>query len=829
MQHPPRQSAHSRVVAEPLEPRQLFSVPAGFVEQTVAANLSHVSGLAVAPDGRVFIAEQLTGKIRVVKNGSLLSTAFATLPVAGGTVTGLLGLAVDPQFATNGYVYAFWTASSPDVHDRVSRFTASGDVAVASSRKDLVDLPGPANFHQGGMIGFGPDGKLYVPVGDHGKPAKAQTLDNPYGKLLRFNKDGTIPTDNPFYAQTAGVNKAIWATGLRNPFQFDFQPGTGKLYVNDVGLDTWEEVNLGVKGANYGWPGIEGPRVSQAAPAAYKDPIYAYKHGTGDGAASITGGAFYSGSAFPAAYQGQYFLTDYTAGWIKTLDPANPGAGAKAFATGLNFPIDLKRSPDGGLYVLNHGSDESSVGSLVKIKYVGTTNQTPFIVTTPKSQTVPSGQPATFSVEAGGPGTLAYQWQRNGVNIAGATKATYTKTATAADNGAAFRVVVSNSAGSATSAAANLSVVANQYPTPVVTAPTTTFKYKAGGTVSFAGTATDPEDGAEPAGRFTWSVTFHHNTHTHPFLDAIAGVKSGTFKIPTTGETSDNVWYRVSLTVTDAGGLPRTVSRDVFPVKTAVTLATTVGGVAQAGFALTLDGSPVTSKYAFTGAAGILRSVGAPASQVVNGVTYDFVGWSDGGAGTHAIATPDAAKTYTAQYKKHTGSTMPTPNNRIAVADTYAADGTSAGKTFGSTQPLVVRKGAAGVNRVSYLKFDLSNLASLTSASLKVYAKLASVGSAVPAGSAVSVGVYAVANTAWTEGGLTYNNRPATGSLLSSKSVGGTGFTAYSFDVSAYVKQQRAAGAKFLSLALVAQAASPVAVQITAREAGVNRPTLVMA
>lgn len=810
----------SRTVIEPLEPRQLFSVPAGFAQETVAGGLPYVSGMAVAPDGRVFITEQLSGKIVVVKNGQVLATPFATLPVKGGLVTGLLGVALDPQFSTNHYVYAFWTASSPDVHDRVSRFTADGDVSTGA-RTDLIDLPGPADFHQGGMIGFGPDGKLYVPVGDHGHPEAAQLLTKPYGKILRFNKDGTIPTDNPFYSQTTGVNRAIWATGLRNPFQFDFQPGTGRFYINDVGNTAWEEINLGVKGANYGWPGIEGPIAGQTAPANYKDPVYAYAHDDeedGD-AACITGGVFYSGAVFPTQYQGDYFFTDYTAGWMKTMDPANPSAGATPFATDLDYPIDLKRATDGSIYVLQHGDEDTNIGSLVKISYVGTADQPPFIAAPPQDQSAAAGQQVTFTVQAGGPGPLSYQWQRNSEDISGATSSSYTFTAALADDGANYRVVVSNVNGSTTSVAAALHVVADSLPTPTITAPATTLKYKGGQVISFAGSATDTEDGDEPASRFTWSVVFHHDTHTHPFIDAINGVKSGTFTIPTTGETSSNVWYHLSLTVTDEAGLSQTVTRDIYPLKTNVTLKTAVGGVTMTGFALTLDGQPIKSAYTFTGVAGIQRSLGAPASQVVNGVTYDFVGWSDSGAATHNIATPSAATTYTATYKKHTTTGV----TRTAIADTYAADGESVNRSLAANNPMVVRTGSSGANRITYLKFDISNLSAVNTAKLQLFARLGS------AGSAVNVGLYAVSNTSWTESGLTWNTKPAKGALLTTKSISSTSYTATTFDISAYVKQQRSAGAKFISLALVAQVASAIPVQILPRENSTNKPALVIA
>ena len=142
---------------------------------------------------------------------------------------------------------------------------------------DLNDLSSATN-HNGGGIHFGGDGKLYVGVGENANGANSQTLDNLLGKVLRINSDGSIPTDNPFFGTATGENRLIWALGLRNPFTFAFQPGTGRLFINDVGQSTWEEINDGVAGANYGWPNEEGP--TSPPDPTYTDPIFFYAHGS---------------------------------------------------------------------------------------------------------------------------------------------------------------------------------------------------------------------------------------------------------------------------------------------------------------------------------------------------------------------------------------------------------------------------------------------------------------------------------------------------------------------------------------------------------------------
>lgn len=327
----------------------------GFIEEQVGGNLSgSPTAMAFAPDGRLFVCQQ-SGQLRVIKNGSLLSTPFVSLPVDSSGERGLLGIAFDPNFATNHYLYVYYTVATSPIHNRVSRFTAAGDTAVPGSEAVILDLDNlsSATNHNGGAIHFGPDGKLYIGVGENANGANSQTLSNLLGKILRINADGTIPTDNPFYNTATGNNRAIWALGLRNPFTFAFQPGTTRLFINDVGQSTWEEINDGIAGSNYGWPTTEGPTSNPA----FRSPIYYYGHGTTNTTGcAIVGGAFYNPpvAQFPSTYTGKYFFADLCSGWIRVFDPT--AGTATGFATGISSPVDLHVGPDGALYYLAQGS-----------------------------------------------------------------------------------------------------------------------------------------------------------------------------------------------------------------------------------------------------------------------------------------------------------------------------------------------------------------------------------------------------------------------------------------------------------------------------------------
>jgi glucose/arabinose dehydrogenase len=337
-------------------PLKAATLPAGFTEAQYGSNFNGApTAMAFAPDGRLFVCLQ-TGQLRVIKNGTLLATPFVSLSVDSSGERGLLGIAFDPNFSSNQFVYLYYTVSTAPIHNRISRFTANGDVVAAGSELVLVDLDNlsTATNHNGGAIHFGPDGKLYVGVGENANSANAQTLNNRLGKILRYNADGSIPTDNPFFNTATGANRSIWALGLRNPFTFGFQPGTGRLLINDVGQNTWEEINDGIAGSNYGWPTCEGA----CSNTNFRDPLFQYGHGSSSTTGcAIVGAAFYNPpvNQFPASYLGKYFFADLCSGWIRLFDPAT--GMASAFASGISTPVDLQIGPDGCLYYLTQGNN----------------------------------------------------------------------------------------------------------------------------------------------------------------------------------------------------------------------------------------------------------------------------------------------------------------------------------------------------------------------------------------------------------------------------------------------------------------------------------------
>lgn len=615
--------------------------PANFSQVTVASGLVSPTMAAPCIDGRIFVAQQ-NGTIRIVKNGQLVTRPFITLPVQNTGERGLLGIAFHPSFATNHYLYLYYTVPT-GAYNRISRFTANGDTVLAGSEKLILKLDslGTATHHNGGTMQFGTDGKLYIGIGENGIPTKAQSLDTYLGKILRINDDGTVPTGNPFTGGSA-QRQRIWAYGMRNPFTLSIHPSTGRLLVNDVGEKAWEEVNDCTKGGgNYGWPTAEGT----SSNIAFINPTYAYGHGTGDSlGCAITGGTFFSppSTAFPSMYNGSYFYIDYCSRWIERLTFSNGVVRRAAFASGLpDRPVGIITGADGNLYFLSRAT-----GTLYAIVY--SASGAPLITSQPKSTTASIGSSVSFSVTATGQQPISYQWMKNDTAINLAVGSGFTISQVSARDTGRYSVKISNSIGSVISSNATLAIVAkNSLPIARILKPSDTATYAAGQVIPFAGSASDSEDISIPAAAFEWFVDFFHDTHSHPGMNVTDSITSGSITIPTVGETSPNVYYRLYLVVTDSNGAKDTAYRDIRPRLSTMTFNTN-----PQGMQLQLDGQPFTTPKSVVGVEGMKRTIAAPSPQVLyNALRYTYSSWSTGGTATQTITTPVADATYTATYK----------------------------------------------------------------------------------------------------------------------------------------------------------------------------------
>ena len=683
-------------------------LPSGFVRSQIA-QVNAATRMAFAPDGRIFVAE-LGGRLRVIKNGELLPTPFVTITVAGGGgERGLAGIVLDPNFAVNHYIYVYYTAPTPTIHSRLSRFTANGDVAVAGSESVILELDTQTGIvHNAGALKFWYDGTLLISTGENTTPSNSQDLSNLLGKILRIdvrsddfpsdpNRNYSIPSNNPFRT-VAGARPEIWAYGLRNPWSIAIQRGTNRIFIDDVGSTLFEEINEGHAGCNYGWPITEGytndPR--------FCSPLFTYNRHTGFPlGCAIVGGAFYNPpiQKFPSQYLGKYFFADYCNWWIHILDTTT--LTASPFATGLGNISSIEVGPDGNLYYLQIDLT-TGMSTVNRISYNGIL--APQINTQPADQLAPVGYSATFTAGADGDPPLNYQWQKNGVAIQGATSSSYTTPlVTLNDNAATFRCTITNGFGSATTREAVLTVITEQPPVPTIELPHPNTYYDAGDTISFAGSAVDghdiithdPQDGVLGPNAFTWQILFEHhplnnpNHHTHPFFPPTSGIAGGTVTL-NFGETDPDVWYRIFFTARDSYGLSTTIFRDVFPRHVQLRVTSD-----PALFPVQLDGSPKDSPYPFWSVVNMMRTIGVDTPQVLNGLIYDFVSWSDHGARVHDISAPRTATGYVANFWKRPGYGSITANpNPIQVIDGSGKGATTLLWSSRQTNQVEVRLGA---------------------------------------------------------------------------------------------------------------------------------------
>lgn len=383
--------------ADPNRVAAATTLPDGFQQTTVVGDLIEPTHMAFSGDGTRLIISELSGKLMVYDVVADTLGTFLTLP--GSEPYGVVFDPVDDDL-----FYVFYNSPAAGNEFRVSRWTVSGDPNVADATSELVilEITGLGSpTHSGGDLQFGPDGMLYVTVGDGAghddfERTEPQSFASLMGKILRIDPSvcgvdscgDIIPSDNPDFSGLPGYNAGtargeIYARGFRNPYNSDFDPDTGAFYIIDVGTnastvplpaDRFEEVNVGLAGANYAWNDCHGicntpannelGSINTSLPV---DPIHVYDH-TGTGKA-IIGAAFYRGSLFPAGYVGDFFFADLIGGFISRL---HPDLTVDPFATGVGMIVDLREAPDGSLYYLSHsvgGNPSADDGAVLRIGY----------------------------------------------------------------------------------------------------------------------------------------------------------------------------------------------------------------------------------------------------------------------------------------------------------------------------------------------------------------------------------------------------------------------------------------------------------------------------
>jgi glucose/arabinose dehydrogenase len=613
-------------------------LPVGFAKVQLATGLKNPTAIAFGSNGDIYIAQQ-RGAIRLFRGGAVLATPVVTLTTDTLTETGVLGVALDPNFASNGYMYVAYT--TPDEHSQLSRFTVTGGGTTASLASEVVYLRGnqlQAAHHAVNDVHIGPDGKLWLSVGDN-DPAitNGAVLTNVYGKILRFNLDGSIPSDNPF-VHVPGAVPSIYAYGLRNPFRFTFLPD-GRAMTEDTGSSFWEELDTIQKGGDYGWDFYEGNCFS----CGYINPAYAYGHLPVDAAASAM--AAYAGNVFPSQYAHTVFVGDYVRRDIEAVafDPTfATEISQTVFDSSVGTIADLQEGPDGDLYYVSIYE-----GQFWKIYPTGSLAPTATASATPNSGSAPLtvlfssagssdpyGQALTFSWDFGdgSPAStspnLSHSYGSNG---------TYTATLTVGN-------------GTSTAAATTQVVVGNLAPVASITSPVAS-TYNGGDTITFAGTATDAVDGALPASAYTWKADFYKAGVAQPsylaevpgpFYGPVTGITGGSFQIPPDNSNTPGTFYRITMTVVDSLGLTTVVTRDIAPNLTTWSVGSNVPGSL-----VFVDGTLQHTPYTTTDVVGIKHVLMGLPTQTVGSTRYRLNGWTDGQAISDSFTSGPAPATYT--------------------------------------------------------------------------------------------------------------------------------------------------------------------------------------
>lgn len=698
------------------------TLPSGFSERNVVTGLSMPTAAAWTPDGRLLVAEK-AGVVKLAEPGQTTARTILDLRsvVHSYWDRGLLGIAVDGQFATNPYVYLLFTyemnPADPDRFGEMTsqlrryRLTAAGDLvegtpilgtftsSLCPAPSNAVDcIPSEGDSHSIGSVRSAADGTLYVGSGDAASYSKVDPLalrtydeQSLAGKVVHIDRNGRGLAGHAFCPGESDLSKVctkVFAKGFRNPFRFELLPGDQGLLVGDVGWSEHEEVDLvRTAGGNYGWPCYEGAArtsgydayaqctaeyAKEGTALADRQPIWSYDRAAQD--AAVVGGPVYPGGTYPAGYAGSVFVADYAQQWVKrlTLDGSDRVTAVSSFATDWSG-VQLLLTPAGELAYVSFGTGADGTGSIKAISY-GTGNRAP----TAKAAATPSsgGAPLTVRLSSAGSSdpdgdALAYRWTFGDGSDPSTDPApqhvysapgTYTATLTVDD-------------GRGQTATDTVRItVGNDPPAPRISAPAAGATFRAGEVVDLAGGATDPETGALSADALTWRVTLHHSSHTHPILE-VAGTASPKFRAVSDHDADS--WYEVVLTATDPTGLSASTTLELRPETIPLQITSTPSGAP-----VTYAGRSRTTPVAQDAAVGFKTSVSAAQRFVKDGRVWEFTGWSDGGARLHDLTIPASALSLKATYTDAGAATGALVASAATTAFGTVAPGDSATKTI---------------------------------------------------------------------------------------------------------------------------------------------------
>ncbi|MEL7038730.1 MAG: PQQ-dependent sugar dehydrogenase [Cyanobacteria bacterium J06592_8] len=633
-----------------------------FSNELLITGLNQPIDMAQLPSGELLILEK-DGNIFITDPEASEPTATPYMTISdinSESERGLISITLDPDFETNNHFYVYYSKESIEKF-RISRFTHNGDSADLSSEFVVWENPAQyrGNAHYGGGLDFGPDGKLYLTTAEEFDRDQATDLTRAGGKILRINKDGSIPEDNPFADGPGGNLDEIWAYGLRNPWRAFWDLETERFFINEVGGNdpetAQEDIHLGEAGANYGWPLYEG--ISNDP--AISDPLFTYDHSESPlGAAAVAAGFVYRGNGLPSQYDGVYFFADYAQKWIRYLDfdangdvidadPSTPDViDAFNFNEDAGRVVSLEQGQNGDIYYLDILKGRNIGGQLRKISYNNTNNQAPIIDQATANQTSGLG-PLTVNFSSGATDPendpLTYTWNFGDGNQATGANVTHTFNT----NGMYDVSLTVSDGNSDVSLEPTIEVVVGAAPEGSIDGPTDGDFFRAGDTINLFGSGTD-SDGVLGEPNYEWSFVLLHRGAIHPRFEPITGT-TGSIVVPTQDslDFSGDTGYEITLEVTDSDGLTDIEQIVIYPEKSDLTFNSDVPG----GVTFTIDDVPKPGPFVYDSAINWEHSVTAPETVTANGFIYSFDGWSDGvETAARSLVVPETDQTYTASY-----------------------------------------------------------------------------------------------------------------------------------------------------------------------------------
>ena len=786
-------------------PASAVALPPGFGEADVVAGFHNLEGptaVAYAPDGRTFIAQK-AGQVAVVNPGTDTASTLIDLSAQVNDYSdrGLLGIAVDADFETNGYLYLLYVLElDPDTPDsnapmvsRLTRVTVRPDNTLAhppgSSDPETVILgkhssspcPVPDNtldcitadyyWHTIGTVRSDPtDGTLWLGSGDSHASGVDDLSWRTYdptsfaGKIIHIDRRGRGLPGHPFCPDDTNLDHVctkIYAMGFRNPFRFHLRPGRGPV-AGDVGNGSKEEVDFVQPGRNYGWPCYEGTlkpsnRASlpvcvalyekEGTPEGATPPSWEYDHN--GGGAAVTVGPVYDGSTYPAHYRGDLFVGDFVQGWIKRLeiDANDQVTEVHDFADVWMAGVDLEMHPSGDLSDVRFGFSPFPP-SVTRYTYSGSTNSPPDAVAGADPDSGPPPLPVRFTgSESSDPDgdDLTFDWDfGDGSPHSDEADPTHTYTTEGIHTA---RLTVTDSEGNISSDTVRVTVTPNSAPTAVIESPADESLYRDGSSVTLRGGGSDPEDGELAGVSLSWEVLLHHNTHVHT-LTADDGAE--TSFTPLRDHDADS-FYEVRLTATDSGGRKSSHTIELRPETSDLELSSSPPGAP-----LAYEHVQAPAPFSRTAAVGYRAQLTAPETFERGARTYRFLAWSDGGERSHQIDVPEGSPQVRATYRADDVDTFVFE----PVADTYVDD--QALDTSYGANPYFEVDGDPS-QRQAFMKFDVDGVDGRE----VVGTRLALRQLDHPEGSVYGGDVHAVASSSWTEG-MTWRNKPQRGEKLAS-------------------------------------------------------------